>query len=60
VPNSKNAKPACMAKTMIAPNKINSVSLPDFNASKMVLPNPKNYLGLKKQEACVGLVRVST
>ena len=37
VPNSRKAKPACIARTMMAPSKINKASLPVFKIS-MKLP----------------------
>ena len=33
VPSSRNAKPACIASTMIAPSRMNSVSLAAFSVS---------------------------
>jgi hypothetical protein len=38
VPSSRNANPACIAKTMIAPSKINKTSLPDFKVSTEIPP----------------------
>ena len=36
VPNSKNAKPACIASTMMAPNNTNSTSLAEVVDSILV------------------------
>ena len=38
VPSSRNANPACIASTMIAPSKMNSASLLIFKVSMRFLP----------------------
>jgi hypothetical protein len=39
VPSSRNANPECIASTMIAPSRMNSVSVPVFSVSMAALPS---------------------